>query len=165
MASLHERRLRGLVHLGAVTSLSQRNGLAHPTAGPYEATDLQYWWRAERPTDDLPQPVWFDDEARPAAAVVTTAWPGRMAAMWSTRCARSLDPLVLPDASPDLVVLDADGARSLRGDAGPPARGGDRGDVDRRRDPSRPVPMARRARPRSDHRCCDRRLDHLASGV
>ena len=75
MASLHERRLRGLVHLGAVTSLSQRNGLAHPTAGPYEATDLQYWWRAERPTDDLPQPVWFDDEASALACVEARAKP------------------------------------------------------------------------------------------
>jgi len=38
--------------LEAVTALLQRVRSAHPTAGLYEAADLQWWWRTPRSTDN-----------------------------------------------------------------------------------------------------------------
>ena len=39
----------------------------------WEASDVQWWWRSPRPTDDLDLPVWFDDVG-PVAAAGLTAW-------------------------------------------------------------------------------------------
>jgi predicted N-acetyltransferase YhbS len=39
----------------------------------WEASDLQWWWRRPRTTDDLALPVWFD-EVGPVAAAGLTAW-------------------------------------------------------------------------------------------
>jgi RimJ/RimL family protein N-acetyltransferase len=77
--------------LGVVTALLQRARSAHPTAGLYEAADLQWWWRTPRSTDNLAQLFWFDDLGRPEAAVIATDWGDRVA----------LDPIVMPDATPD----------------------------------------------------------------
>lgn len=74
--------------------LLQRIRRAHPTAGLYEAADLQWWWRMPRSTDDLPQLFWFDHLGRPEAAVIATDWGDRMA----------LDPMVMPGAAPDRVA-------------------------------------------------------------
>ena len=64
----------------------------HPTAGLFEAADLQWWWaQRPRPTDELAQPVWFDSDGTPSAAVCATAFDDEV----------QLDPLVLPDASPE----------------------------------------------------------------
>jgi GNAT superfamily N-acetyltransferase len=71
--------------------LLQRIRNAHPTAGLYEAADLQWWWRTPRPTDDLPQRFWFDDDGRPVAAVIATDWGDHVA----------IDPMVMPDATID----------------------------------------------------------------
>jgi GNAT superfamily N-acetyltransferase len=60
----------------------------------YEAADLQWWWRTPRSTDDLPQLFWFDHLGRPEAAVIATDWGDR----------RALDPIVMPDATPDWVA-------------------------------------------------------------
>ncbi len=84
----------GLHHLADVTVLLQRIRRAHPTAGLYEAADLQWSWRMPRPTDDLPQLVWLDPLDRPEAAVVATAVGDRI----------DLAPIVMPDAAPDRVV-------------------------------------------------------------
>jgi GNAT superfamily N-acetyltransferase len=84
----------GLDYLDAVTLLLQRIRSAHPTAGLFEAADLQWWWRNPRSTDTLPQLFWFDHLGRPEAAVIATAWSDRIA----------LDPLVMPDATPDWVA-------------------------------------------------------------
>lgn len=94
MSSLWERRLVGLDALAAATALLQRIRAAHPTAGLYEAADLQWWWRNPRATDDLPQLVWFDALGRPEAAVIATDWGERIA----------LDPFLMPDATPDRVA-------------------------------------------------------------
>ena len=91
---MREGRRVGLDYLEAVTALLQRVRSTHPTAGLYEAADLQWWWRTPRPTDELPQLFWFDDLGRPAAAVIATAWTDRIA----------LDPIVMPDATPDCVA-------------------------------------------------------------
>jgi hypothetical protein len=60
----------------------------------YEAADLQWWWRTPRSTDNLPQLFWFDHLGRPEAAVIATDWGHRLA----------LDPIVMPDATPDWVA-------------------------------------------------------------
>ena len=94
MRPLHEEHRVGSDALECVTRLLQRVRAAHPTSGLYEAADLQWWWRMPRATDDVPQLVWFDELGRPGAAVVVTAWSDRIA----------LDPMVLPDATPDWVA-------------------------------------------------------------
>lgn len=65
--------LVGRAGLAAVSALLQRGRRQHPTAGLWEAADLQWWWRTPRPTDDVPQPVWFDQHG-PVAAVTVTQW-------------------------------------------------------------------------------------------
>src|SRR5687768_2277887 len=94
MRSVGEERRVGLRYLEAVTALLQRARRAHPTAGLYEAADLQWSWRMPRSTDDLPQLFWFDDLGRPEAAVIATDTGDRVA----------LDPFVMPDAAPDWVA-------------------------------------------------------------
>jgi GNAT superfamily N-acetyltransferase len=89
-----EMQLIGLDYVEAVTALLQRVRNSHPTAGLYEAADLQWWWRAPRSTDLLPQLFWFDHLGRPEAAVIATDWGDRTA----------VDPIVLPDATPDRVT-------------------------------------------------------------
>ena len=77
-----------------MTALLQRVRRAHPTAGLYEAADLQWWWRTPRSTDSLPQLFWIDRLGRPEAAAIATDWGHRVA----------LDPIVLPDAAPGRVT-------------------------------------------------------------
>lgn len=94
MHAPREELLVGLDRLAAVTALHQRIRRAHPTAGLYESGDPQWWWgQRARPTDDLPQPVWFDDDG-PAAAVLLTAVGD------TTR----FDAVALPDADPAWVA-------------------------------------------------------------
>lgn len=81
----------GLDHLAEVTTLLQRIRRAHPTAGLYEAADLQWSWRTPRATDELPQLFWLDHRDRPEAAVIANEVGGRI----------ELAPLVLPDATPE----------------------------------------------------------------
>lgn len=80
--------------LETVTSLLQRARTAHPIDGLYEAADFQWWWRTPRSTDSIDQLFWFDDGGEPIAGVVTTDWSD-----WV-----SLNPLFLPDATPDVVA-------------------------------------------------------------
>jgi GNAT superfamily N-acetyltransferase len=91
---LREEHRVGFDYLEAVTALLQRSRRAHPTAGLYEAADLQWWWRVPRATDNLPQLFWFDHLGRPEAAVIATDWGDRVA----------LDPFVMPDATPAWVA-------------------------------------------------------------
>jgi len=60
----------------------------------YEAADLQWWWRTPRSTDIFRQLFWFDHLGRPEAAVIATDWGDRIA----------LDPIIMPDATPDWVA-------------------------------------------------------------
>ena len=80
--------------LAVATTLLDRVRNAHPTRGLYEAADLQWWWRAPRSTDVLGQLLWFDEIGRPEAAVIATDWGDGIA----------LDPIVMPDATPDWVA-------------------------------------------------------------
>jgi hypothetical protein len=86
----------GLERLEAVTSLLQRARLAHATVGFWEAADVQWWWRRPRASDDVPLPVWFDDEG-PVGAVLLTDWGER----WQA------DALTVPGAMEREVVWDA----------------------------------------------------------
>lgn len=42
--------------------------MADPGGGVWEAADLQWWWRQQRPTDEFNMPVW-EDRIGPCAAV------------------------------------------------------------------------------------------------
>lgn len=90
MGSLREEHRIGLAYLEAVTTLLQRIRAAHPTDGLYEAADLQWWWRKPRPTDEIPQLFWFDEQGRPAAAVIAIDWSGDVA----------LAPMYMPGSGP-----------------------------------------------------------------
>lgn len=95
MAELREAHRVGLEYLRDVTTLLQRIRSRHPTAGLYEAADLQWWWsQRPRSTDDLPQLFWFDQLDRPEAAVIATDAGRRM----------QLDPIVMPGATPEWVA-------------------------------------------------------------
>jgi len=95
MGTFREEHRVGLHYVEAVTVLLQRIRSAHPTAGLYEAADLQWWWsQRPRSTDNLPQLFWFDHLGRPEAAVIAT----------DSRRRIQLDPIVMPDATPDWVA-------------------------------------------------------------
>lgn len=98
----------GLDHLEAATTLLQRNRLAHPTAGLYEAADLQWWWRTPRSTDHIAQVFWFDDRDRPSAAVIATDWGDHVA----------LDPIVLPGTDPDWMTTVIERGLARAGEIG-----------------------------------------------
>ncbi len=89
-----EQHRVGIQYLEAVTALLQRVRVTHPTAGLYEAADLQWWWRTPRATDDLPQLFWFDSSGRPEAAAIMTDWVDGV----------SLELIVMPGATPDRVA-------------------------------------------------------------
>jgi ribosomal protein S18 acetylase RimI-like enzyme len=90
-STTQEQRRSGLPYLETATALLQRVRRVDHTAGLLEAADLQWWWRTPRKSDDLPQLFWFDDDGHPEAAVVITDWGDGIA----------LDPIVMPDATPD----------------------------------------------------------------
>jgi GNAT superfamily N-acetyltransferase len=91
---MREQHRIGVHYLEEVTALLQRVRSTHPTAGLYEAADLQWSWRTPRSTDNVPQLFWFDHLGRPEAAVIATDLGDRIA----------LDPIVMPDTTPDWVA-------------------------------------------------------------
>jgi GNAT superfamily N-acetyltransferase len=70
---LRRELLRGLERLQATSTVLQRARQADPLGGMWEASDVQWWWRRPRATDDLALPVWFDDVG-PVAAAGLTDW-------------------------------------------------------------------------------------------
>lgn len=95
MDTFSEQHHIGLDALQAVTTLLRRIRITHPTAGLYEAADLQWWWgQRPRTTDAMPQLFWVDADEQPVAAVVATDFGSRI----------QLDPIVLPDAEPAWVA-------------------------------------------------------------
>lgn len=91
---MREQHRVGVHYLEVATALLHRVRSVHPTAGLYEAADLHWWWRTPRSTDNLCQLFWFDHLGRPEAAVIATDWGDGIA----------LDPIVMPDATPDWVA-------------------------------------------------------------
>lgn len=65
--------LTGRDRLEATTTVLQRTRVADPDSGVWDAADVQWWWRRPRPSDEVPLPVWSDDDG-PCAAVTLTAW-------------------------------------------------------------------------------------------
>jgi GNAT superfamily N-acetyltransferase len=98
--AIREVRASGLDYLSLATALLQRGRLADDEAGQWEAADLQWWWRMPRPSDEVDQLFWVDEEG-PVAAAVLTDW-GR---------AWGCDPIVVAGAS--AVPLAAVWARAL----------------------------------------------------
>ena len=95
MGTMREQHRVGVHYLEAATALLQRARNADPTNGLYEAADLQWWWgEVPRSTDHLGQLFWFDESGHPEAAVILTEWRE-----WV-----SLDPIVMPQATPDWVA-------------------------------------------------------------
>lgn len=72
MDELSEQRFRGIESVEMVTALLQRVRNSHPTAGTYQAAEIQFWWARERRTDDIDQLFWFDADGLPEAAAVIT---------------------------------------------------------------------------------------------
>ena len=91
---MQEQHRVGVDYLEAATALLQRVRTDHPTAGLYEAADLQWWWRTARSTDSIPQLFWFDQLGRPEAAVIATDRGDGIA----------LVPIVMPEATPDWIA-------------------------------------------------------------
>ncbi|HYD08941.1 MAG TPA: GNAT family N-acetyltransferase [Acidimicrobiales bacterium] len=88
--------MKGIGRVRAASTVLQRARLADPTGGVWEASDVQWWWRAPRPTDDLDLPVWLDDDGVPVGVVLLTAF-GHVQA----------DALVVPGTVPRREVWDA----------------------------------------------------------
>ncbi len=81
--------LSGGSYLRLATGLLQQMRLASPVGGVWEAADVQWWWRQERPTDSCGQLFWLDEKGEPVAAVIVTDF------FHSVQC----DVLVLPEDS------------------------------------------------------------------
>ena len=92
--AMQEQRATGLHYLALATDLLQRARLAHPTAGLWEAADLQWWWRTPRPSDNVEQSFWLDGDG-PVAAVLLTDW-GR---------AWACDPIFVPGVATSMLPV------------------------------------------------------------
>ena len=88
--STEEIRATGRQALSLATCLLQRVRLAHPLAGMWEAADVQWWSRKARPSDDLEQVFWCDEQG-PVAGVLLTCWGED-----SWQC----DPITVPGVTP-----------------------------------------------------------------
>jgi GNAT superfamily N-acetyltransferase len=71
--TLHAVRPTGREYLALVTDLLQRQRLADPVAGLWEAADLQWWYTRDPHPDDADAVVWVDGDA-PVTAAVFTRW-------------------------------------------------------------------------------------------
>ena len=117
--------MRGIERVRAATTVLQRTRLADPSTGIWEASDVQWWWRAPRRTDELDLPVWFDDDG-PIGVVLLTDWgdvvqgdalvvPGAMAlgtvwdALLDAAGTLPLDVLARDDDTELLPLLEAAG--------------------------------------------------------
>lgn len=100
---MREEHRAGLSYLEAATTLLQRARASHPTAGLYEAAELQWWWSIPRRTDELPQLFWFDDDGQPAAAVIATDFGDGTSALYDSP---TLVISILPDAEDDADWVD-----------------------------------------------------------
>jgi predicted N-acetyltransferase YhbS len=62
----------GARYLELATALLQRMRLCSPAGGIWEAADVQWWSRQERPSDQHGQLFWLDGQGEPVAAVLIT---------------------------------------------------------------------------------------------
>lgn len=87
--SVREVTASGSEALALATRLLQRARQAHPTAGLWEAADVQWWWRKPRRSDEVDEVFWVDDEG-PVAGVLLTSWTDDD---WQS------DPVLVPTAT------------------------------------------------------------------
>jgi GNAT superfamily N-acetyltransferase len=73
VSAVREHNAAGLEYLELVTTLLQTARLADPTAGVWEAADLQWWWRRDQHLDPNEATFWLDGE-RPIAGSVCMNW-------------------------------------------------------------------------------------------
>jgi predicted N-acetyltransferase YhbS len=64
----------GVRYLQLATALLQRMRLSSPTGGIWEAADVQWWSRQERPSDEHGQLFWLGGQGEPVAAVIITTF-------------------------------------------------------------------------------------------
>jgi GNAT superfamily N-acetyltransferase len=64
---------RGSESRELVVRLLQRQRIADPAGGIWEAADVQWWGRESRSSDDVDQLFWVDDEG-PVAGILMTSW-------------------------------------------------------------------------------------------
>jgi GNAT superfamily N-acetyltransferase len=87
--------LAGPEYLHVVTAMLQRIRLAEPSDGPWEAADLQWWWRRDQHPDPANARFWLGGDGAPVAAVVFTDWGDR----WGCELlARRADESLVHDA-------------------------------------------------------------------
>jgi GNAT superfamily N-acetyltransferase len=94
--SVNEVRATGLGAVTLATSMLQRARLADPSAGMWEAADVQWWWRRPQRSDEVDQLFWVDDDGPVAGVLLTSSGDD------SWQC----DPVVVPGVSgcePELV--------------------------------------------------------------
>jgi GNAT superfamily N-acetyltransferase len=100
--TLREKQASGLDCVRTSTDLLHRVRLAQPTAGVWEAADVQWWWRRPRSSDSLEQPFWIDDDG-PVAMAMLTDWGDR----WQ------IDPFVVPRFIPEALPVAIERAVAL----------------------------------------------------
>lgn len=105
--TLRERCASGIECVRTATELLRRVRLAHPTAGVWEAADVQWWWRRPRLSDALEQCFWVDEHG-PIAMALLTEWGHH----WQ------LDPIVLPGRASELAPVAMERALSLSAELG-----------------------------------------------
>ena len=71
-------RAAGPAYLAMVTELLQRQRAIDPTAGLWEAADLQWWYTREPHPSDEDAVFWVTGDRVPVVGVVFTRW-------WPTR--------------------------------------------------------------------------------
>lgn len=82
--AVREIAATGIEAIDLVTSLLQRARRAHPTAGIWEAADMQWSWRLPRESDDIAKTFWVDDDG-PVAGIWVMSSPNG----WQ------IDPIIL----------------------------------------------------------------------
>lgn len=71
--TIKQIRAQGIDAVNLATSLLQRVRSSDPTAGVWEAADVQWWWGTLRSSDQIDQAFWVDEQG-PVAGVYVTSW-------------------------------------------------------------------------------------------
>lgn len=100
--TLRERRASGAECVRTATDLLHRVRVGHPTAGVWEAADVQWWSRRPRSSDALEQCYWVDERG-PIATALLTEWGD----------AWQLDPIVVPGRTSELAPAALERALAL----------------------------------------------------